>query len=97
MKQTSLNDKFNNELKIGDLVLVAYTNNLIIGIFAGVGQANNLQYYTLNKWHANRVNDGKKLYKRYINTNYDCRFAKYSVDLLNTGSKFYYEAILKAL
>ena len=97
MKQTSLNDKFNNELKIGDLVLVAYTNNLIIGIFAGVGQANNLQYYSLNKWHVNRVNDGKRLYKSYINTSYDCRFAKYSVDLLDAESKSYYEAILKAL
>jgi hypothetical protein len=97
MKQTSLNDKFNNELKIGDLVLVAYTNNLIIGIFAGVGQANNLQYYPLTKWNLERVNDGKRLYKSYINTSYNCRFAKYSVDLLNARSKFYYETILKAL
>lgn len=93
----TLIDRNKNELNRGDLVLVSYSNHLQLGIVAGIGSANNLQFYSLNTWNVGRLKSGKKLYKSYVNTSYESRLAKYSVDLLSDEDKQIYNEMMANL
>lgn len=62
-------------LVTGDAIVIAYSNNLALGIFKGLGKTGNVHYFSVNQYNLHRFRD-KRIYISYINRNISRSIAK---------------------
>ena len=88
-----INFKYAPNITRGDLILVTvYGAILQAGVFSGYSSANNVQYWLLTPYNAEKILAGKKIYKAYISgDNQDIRVAKISEDILSPEEKVVYK------
>jgi hypothetical protein len=80
-------------LQRGDLIAIAYNNQLYLGVFAKEGSRNNVNYYNLNKTIAREINEGRRVYCGYINTTNNRRFTKIKLEGLTLDEREWYDII----
>ncbi len=82
----TLYSEYSGEIKFGDVIAVAYSNSMEIGIYLGRGQGDSMQYYgvrNLRRWLDNRIEwKSDTPYKFYIVSSYTHRFVKVSIHSL---------------
>lgn len=89
--QTTRPELYSSELKIGELIAIHSSNRIYIGVFAGRGRINNIQYYTLPHWYKN-----DKPGKSYLITSYH-RVCRFNYRDLNDVQKQQYESLINEL
>lgn len=90
-----VNIQLAKNLRVGELIGISYNNRIVLGVFAGIGIANNIQYYSL--YNALDRTDRKPV-KSYINTNskVDSRVVRVlPQELPNDEMNKYYEVVNK--
>lgn len=84
---------WSEDIKIGDLIILAENNFLSVGIYAGRGPTQTVQYFSLSSLAFWLKRGSKKCWKNYINSYYTSRVSKFSPETLTEEWKeVYYTA-----
>lgn len=94
--------RYTGVIEKGDLIVIAYDNYMILGIFAGRGKTGTVQYYSVLGLGDDEKSDPggltiRKYYKAYVNSPHETRITKLHYSFLDDKFQEYYWGALARL